>query len=79
MEREGYATNGISKGICGAYLLTDPKTGKVISMTLWDSETDAVVDEKSTLHQEQVDMYKGLLIGEPVAQYFEVSATDKIV
>ena len=66
------------KGYRGAYLLTDPKTGKVISMTLWDSEEDAVVDEKSALHEEQVDMYKDLLIGEPVAQYFEVSATDKI-
>ena len=60
------------------YLLSDPKTGKVISMTLWDSEEDAVTDEKSALHQKQVDMYKGLLIGEPIAQYFEVSAKDKI-
>jgi len=66
------------KGYRGIYLLNDPKTGKGISITLWDSEADAVTDEKSTLHQEQVDMYKGLLIGEHTAQYFEVSATDKI-
>jgi len=66
------------KGYRGAYLLTDRKAGKVISITLWDSEEDAIADEQSTLHQEQVDMYKGLLMGEPVAQYYEVSAKDKI-
>ena len=66
------------KGYRGAYLLTDRKTGKVISMTLWDSEEEAIADEQSALHQKQVDMYKGLLIGEPVAQYFEVNAKDKI-
>ena len=66
------------KGYRGAYPLTDRKAGKVISITLWDSEEDAIADEQSTLHQEQVDMYKGLLMGEPVAQYYEVSAKDKI-
>jgi len=66
------------KGYRGAYLLTDRKTGKVISLTLWDREEDAIADEQSVLHQEQVDMYKGLLIGEPVAQYYEVSAQDRI-
>ena len=66
------------KGYRGAYLLIDRKTGKVTSMALWDSEEEAVADEKSVLHQEQVGMYKGLLIGETVAQYFEVSAKDEI-
>jgi len=66
------------KGYRGAYLLIDRKTGKVTSMTLWDGEEEAVADEKSGLHKRQVDMYKGLLIGEPGAQYYEVSAKDKI-
>ena len=66
------------KGFRGAYALVDRKTGKVISMTLWDTETDAINDERSTTHQKQVDMYKGLLIGEPVSQYFEVKAKHKI-
>ena len=64
------------KGYRGAYLLTDSKTGKVISMTLWDSEEDAIADEKSALHQEQVDMYKGVITGEPINQHYEVSAQD---
>lgn len=66
------------KGYRGAYLLIERKTGRVISMTLWDSEGEAVADEKSGLHREQVDLYRGLLVGEPVAQYLEVSAKDKI-
>ena len=66
------------KGYRGAYLLIDRKTGKVTSMTLWDSEEEAIADEKSILHQEQVDMYKGLLLGEPITQYFEVKAKHKI-
>ena len=66
------------KGYIGAYLLTDRKTGKVISMTLWDTEEDATADERSALHQKQVDMYQDRMIGEPVTQYFEISAKHKI-
>ncbi len=66
------------KGYCGAYLLADRKTGKVISITLWDSEEDAIADEQSALHQKQLNMYKDLLIGEPVHQRYEVSAQDQV-
>ena len=64
------------KGYRGAYLLTDRKTGKAISMTLWDSEEDAIADEQSALHQKQVGMYKGLFTGEAVHQRYEISAQD---
>ena len=30
------------KGFCGIYLFTDRKTGKGYSISLWDSEEDAV-------------------------------------
>lgn len=66
------------KGYRGAYLLTDPRTGKGISLTLWDSEEDAIADERSALHQKQVDMYKGLFAGKLTHQRYEVSAQDKI-
>ena len=66
------------KGYRGAYCLVDRKVGKVISMTLWDTEEDARADERSALHQEQVNMYQGPMLGEPIAEYFEVSAKDKI-
>jgi len=64
------------KGYRGAYLLTDRKTGKAISITLWDSEEDAIADEQSALHRKQVDMYKDLMTGKPIHQRYEVSAQD---
>ena len=64
------------KGYRGAYLLTDRKTGRGISITLWDSEEDAIADEKSALHQKQVNMYKNLFTGELIHQRYEVSAQD---
>ena len=66
------------EGYIGAYLLTNRKTGEVISMTLWDDEVDAIADEQSNLHKNQVDMYKDLLVGEPTFQRYEVSAQHKI-
>ena len=66
------------KGYRGAYLLTDREAGKAISITLWDSKKDSIADEQSALHQTQLDMYKDLLIGEPVAQHYEVSAQDEL-
>ena len=64
------------KGYHRAYLLTDRKTGDIISITLWDSKEDAIADEQSTLHREQVDMYKDIITGEPIHKYYEVSAQD---
>ena len=49
------------KGYRGAYLLTDRKTGDIISITLWDSKEDAIADEQSALHRKQVDMYKDVI------------------
>jgi heme-degrading monooxygenase HmoA len=66
------------KGYRSAYLLTDRKTGRGMSMTLWDSEEDAIADAESALHQKQVNMYAGLFTGEVTHQYYEVSARDKI-
>jgi len=42
------------KGFRGISLLVDRKTGKSISLTLWDSEEDAIANEKSRYYQEQV-------------------------
>jgi heme-degrading monooxygenase HmoA len=64
------------KGYRRAYLLTDRKTGDIISITFWDSKKDAIADEQSSLHREQVDMYKDIITGEPTHKYYEVSARD---
>ena len=35
------------KGYKGIFMLTDRKTGKGISITLWESEQDAIANDKS--------------------------------
>ena len=64
------------KGYRGAYLLTDRKTGKGVSIILWDSEEDAIADEPSGLYPKQVDRYKEFFTAPPVREGYEVSFQD---
>ena len=64
------------KGYRGAYLLTDRKTGKGVSLTLWDSEEDVITDEQSGLYQKQKDRYKDVFTAPTVREGYEVSAQD---
>jgi heme-degrading monooxygenase HmoA len=61
------------KGYRGAYLLTDRKTGKGISITLWDSEEDAIASEQSGYYQAQVAKFKDFFTAPPVREGYEVS------
>ena len=61
------------RGFCGGYLLTDRKTGKGISFTLWDSEEDAIANENSGYYQEQLSKFKDLFTAPPVREGYEVS------
>lgn len=42
------------KGYLGADLLIDRKSGKAISITYWESEEDAIANEKNLYYQEQL-------------------------
>ncbi len=61
------------KGSRGAYLLTDRKTGKGISISLWDSEEDAIANEQSGYYQEQVGRFKDFFTAPPVQEGYDVS------
>ncbi len=61
------------KGFRGAYLLTDRKTGKGISIALWDSEEDAIANEQSGYYQEQLNKFKDCFAAPPVREGYEVS------
>ena len=63
-------------GYRGAYLLTDRKTGKVISISLWASKEEAIANEQSGYLQEQVSKLKELLTAPPVREGYEVSIQD---
>src|SRR5210317_1123006 len=61
------------KGFCGIYLFTDRKTGKGYSISLWDSEEDAVANEQSGYYKEQVGKFAELFTAPPVQEGYEVS------
>ena len=61
------------KGYRGAYLLTDRKTGKGVSITLWDSEEDAIANEQSGYYKEQISKFKDCFAASPVREGYEVS------
>ena len=60
------------KGYRGAYLFADRKTGKGVSITLWDSEADAIANEQSGYYQEQVSKFKDFFTAPPVREGYEV-------
>ena len=59
-------------GICGAYLLANRETGKVIAIAFWDKEEDAA-NEKTGYYQE-LSKTKYLLTAVPVCEIYEVCA-----
>ena len=61
------------KGYRGIYLLTDRKTGKGVSIALWDSEEDSIANEQSGYYQEQLGKFKDLFTASPVREGYEVS------
>ena len=61
------------KGFRGGYLLTDRKTGKGISIALWESEEDLIAGETSGYLREQLGKFKDYFAAPPVREIYEVS------
>ena len=64
------------KGYLGILLLTNRETGKAISIAMWESEEDAIANEKSGYYQKQVDKFKDFFTAPPVREGYEVSVKD---
>jgi heme-degrading monooxygenase HmoA len=61
------------KGYKGILLLTDRKTGNGISVAMWESEQDAIANDKSGYYQQQVARFKDYFAKPPVQEGYEVS------
>ena len=61
------------KGFRGAYLMTDAATGKGISISVWDSETDMVEGERSGYYQQQIAKFSLLFASAPVTEHYELN------
>ncbi len=66
----------LQKGYRSGYLLANRKTGKCISIAFWDSEEDAIADEKSGHYQQRVSMGKEFIRTPPVRELYEVIVKD---
>jgi quinol monooxygenase YgiN len=60
------------KGFKSAILLTQP-AGKAIMISMWESEEDAVANERSGYYQEQLAKFKGMFTAPPVHEGYKVS------
>ena len=64
------------KGYRGAYFLVDDKTGKVIAITLWNSEADTAaqewVTEERGHYKEQLAKFKDYFVGTPIREGYDV-------
>jgi heme-degrading monooxygenase HmoA len=61
------------KGYKAISLLTDRKTGKGISISMWESEQDAIANDKSGYYQQQVGRFKDYFTKPPIQEGYEVS------
>jgi len=60
------------KGFREIYLLVDRKSGKAISIALWDSQEDAIANEKNLYYQEQVLKGIQFFTKPPIREGYEV-------
>ncbi len=65
------------KGFVAAYLLSDRKTGKGISVTFWKSEEDALANEQNRYYQEQLIKFIDLMQTPPIREGYEVTASSE--
>ena len=61
------------KGRKKGYLLIDRNSGKGIGLSMWETETDAIANEKSGKHQEQLNKFKDIFTAPPVREGYVVS------
>ena len=61
------------KGFKGLYLLNDRKTGKGLTISLWDTEADMTAGETSGFYQQQVARFKDIVSGATVREADDVS------
>ncbi len=61
------------KGYKSALLLTDPNSGKSISITLWETEADMNASEASGYFQQQLAKFGAMFVTPPVTDHYEVS------
>jgi heme-degrading monooxygenase HmoA len=63
----------MQKGFRAIYLLTDSKTGKTVSISIWESRDDAINCERSGYYKAQLDEFQGFCTAPLAPEVYEVS------
>ncbi|MBN2409023.1 MAG: antibiotic biosynthesis monooxygenase [Candidatus Aminicenantes bacterium] len=61
------------QGFIGLYLLSDKPTGKGMAITMWESEMDALANERSRYYQEQLVKFIEFFQSPPIREGYEIS------
>ncbi len=61
------------KGFQGGLVLTNPDTGKGISIGLWETEADMTATEKSGFYQQWVAKFTDVFAIPPFMEHYEVN------
>jgi predicted ester cyclase/heme-degrading monooxygenase HmoA len=61
------------KGFRGCLLLDDFKTGKSISIVLWEREEDVRAVEQSGFYKTQIDKFRGMFTAQPIREGYTVT------
>ena len=61
------------EGFKGGLLLTDPKTGKGVSVAFWETEADIVASETDGYYKEWVSELSEAFAAPPTREIFDVS------
>jgi len=64
------------KGFKGAFLLSNPDTGKGLSLTLWETETDMATGEANNYFQGQLAKFGAVFSEPPVREHYDVSVKE---
>jgi len=64
------------KGYRGTNVMVDRKTGNTVTITLWESEEDAVANEKNRYYQENMAKFRTFFKKPPIREGYEVVIQD---
>lgn len=64
----------MQKGFKAVYLLTESKTGRTVSVSIWESRDDAINCEQSGYYKAQLDEFQEFCTAPLAPEGYEVSA-----
>ena len=59
-------------GLNQALLLVDPGSGKMLAISLWETEAERTTYEQSGVFQQMLGQYADLINGQPATERYEV-------